>query len=35
MVNVLVIGATGYIGQALTQSLIRSGDRKRLSFKYS
>ena len=25
MVNVLVIGATGYIGQTLTQSLIRSG----------
>ncbi|KAH6719275.1 NAD dependent epimerase/dehydratase family protein [Leptodontidium sp. 2 PMI_412] len=28
MVNVLVIGATGYIGQALTQSLIRSGDHR-------
>lgn len=25
MVNVLVIGATGYIGQALCQSLVRSG----------
>ncbi|KAG4438290.1 hypothetical protein IFR05_006225 [Cadophora sp. M221] len=28
MVNVLVIGATGYIGQALTQSLIRSGNHR-------
>ncbi|KAK0103006.1 hypothetical protein ONS96_005619 [Cadophora gregata f. sp. sojae] len=28
MVNVLVIGATGYIGQALTQSLVRSGDHR-------
>ncbi|KAG9229200.1 hypothetical protein BJ875DRAFT_475563 [Amylocarpus encephaloides] len=28
MVNVLVIGATGYIGQALTQSLLRSGNHR-------
>jgi nucleoside-diphosphate-sugar epimerase len=28
MVNVLVIGATGYVGRALTQSLIRSGDHR-------
>ncbi|KAH7330357.1 hypothetical protein BKA65DRAFT_480506 [Rhexocercosporidium sp. MPI-PUGE-AT-0058] len=28
MVNVLVIGATGYIGQALTSSLIRGGDHR-------
>lgn len=28
MVNVLVIGATGYIGQALTQSLLRSGSHR-------
>lgn len=28
MVNVLVLGATGYIGQALSQSLVRSGDHR-------
>lgn len=28
MVNVLVVGATGYIGQALCQSLIRSGNHR-------
>jgi nucleoside-diphosphate-sugar epimerase len=28
MVNVLIIGATGYIGQALTQSLVRSGNHR-------
>lgn len=28
MVNVLVVGATGYIGQALTQSLVRSGNHR-------
>ena len=28
MVNVLVIGATGYIGQALSQSLVRSGSHR-------
>lgn len=28
MVNILVIGATGYLGQALTQSLIRSGSHR-------
>jgi len=28
MVNVLVIGATGYIGQALCQSLLRSGNHR-------
>jgi nucleoside-diphosphate-sugar epimerase len=28
MVNVLVIGATGYIGQALAQSLVRSGNHR-------
>jgi len=28
MVNVLIVGATGYIGQALTQSLVASGDHR-------
>jgi nucleoside-diphosphate-sugar epimerase len=28
MVNVLIIGATGYIGQALTHSLLRSGTHR-------
>lgn len=28
MVNVLVIGATGYIGQAFAQSLVRSGNHR-------
>lgn len=28
MVNVLIVGATGYIGQALCQSLIRSGNHR-------
>jgi nucleoside-diphosphate-sugar epimerase len=28
MVNVLIVGATGYIGQALTQSLVCSGDHR-------
>jgi len=28
MVNVLIIGATGYIGQALSQSLVRSGSHR-------
>ncbi|EPE28904.1 NAD(P)-binding Rossmann-fold containing protein [Glarea lozoyensis ATCC 20868] len=28
MVNVLIIGATGYIGQAICSSLIRSGDHR-------
>ncbi|KAE8453729.1 hypothetical protein EG329_009240 [Mollisiaceae sp. DMI_Dod_QoI] len=28
MVNVLIIGATGYIGSALTQSLLRSGSHR-------
>jgi nucleoside-diphosphate-sugar epimerase len=28
MVNVLIIGATGYIGQALSQSLVRSGNHR-------
>jgi nucleoside-diphosphate-sugar epimerase len=28
MVNVLIIGATGYIGTALSQSLLRSGDHR-------
>lgn len=28
MVNVLVLGATGYIGQALSQSLVRSGNHR-------
>jgi nucleoside-diphosphate-sugar epimerase len=28
MVNVLIIGATGYIGQSLSQSLVRSGSHR-------
>lgn len=28
MVNVLIVGATGYIGTALSQSLLRSGDHR-------
>jgi len=28
MVNVLIVGATGYIGQALSQSLLRSGSHR-------
>jgi nucleoside-diphosphate-sugar epimerase len=28
MVNVLIIGATGYVGQALCQSLVRSGSHR-------
>ena len=28
MVNVLIVGATGYIGQALAQSLVRSGNHR-------
>jgi len=28
MVNVLVVGATGYIGRNLSQSLVRSGNHR-------